>query len=68
MKPILITLFRCCVLALATTVLTGCAYKPLKAPCSPDEGGTPLAYVEQQKPKIPDAFTALDSCGPMRPI
>jgi predicted small lipoprotein YifL len=31
-------------LALISAALAGCAYKPLKAPCSPDEGGTPLAY------------------------
>lgn len=55
-------------LVLALT-LGGCAYKPLKAPCSPDEGGTPLAYAEL--PSIPPAAAAtraVDSCGPMRPI
>jgi hypothetical protein len=58
-------------LALAFTglALGGCAYKPLKAPCSPDEGGTPLAYSDMQPlPAQPEAFKALDSCGPMRPI
>jgi hypothetical protein len=53
-------------LALISAALAGCAYKPLKAPCSPDEGGTPLAYVTP--PAVPEAFRRLDHCGPMRPI
>jgi len=48
--------------------LGGCAYKPLKAPCSPDEGGTPLAYSELTTPPVAEAFQRLDRCGPMRPI
>jgi hypothetical protein len=48
--------------------LAGCAYKPLKAPCSPDEGGTPLAYSDLPPPASPEAFKSLDRCGPMQPI
>jgi hypothetical protein len=57
------------ILAFTALALGGCAYKPLKAPCSPDEGGTPLAYSDMHPlPAPPEAFKALDSCGPMRPI
>lgn len=56
------------VMALITTAVAGCAYKPLKAPCSPDEGGTPLAYTDAATPTEPEAFRRLDNCGPMRPI
>lgn len=62
------TLLRCCILGLLGAALAGCAYKPLKAPCSADEGGTPLAYTDTSSHQVPAAFTALDSCGPMRPI
>ena len=55
-------------LVLATT-LPGCAYKPLKAPCSPDEGGVPLAYAESPAaPALPPPLRSLDRCGPMKPI
>lgn len=54
---------------LAALALSGCAYRPLKAPCSPDEGGTPLAYADPPPAlPVPAALRALDSCGPMRPI
>lgn len=56
------------VIMLVATALAGCAYKPLKAPCSPDEGGTPLAYSDVTPPAEPEAFRRLDHCGPMRPI
>ncbi|MEH6952909.1 hypothetical protein V4R08_16835 (plasmid) [Nitrobacter sp. NHB1] len=56
------------VLAVTAAALTGCAYKPMKAPCSPDEGGTPLAYSDTPAPAQPEAFKAPDRCGPMRPI
>jgi hypothetical protein len=59
---------RLSVALLATLALAGCAYRPLKAPCSPDEGGPPLAYTETPRPTMPRAFEALDRCGPMRPI
>ncbi|MGT2441042.1 hypothetical protein ACU4GH_40500 (plasmid) [Bradyrhizobium betae] len=62
------TILRSCVLGFVAITLAGCAYKPLKAPCSADEGGTPLAYTEAPAPPAPAAFTALDACGPMRPI
>jgi hypothetical protein len=55
-------------LAIVATALAGCAYKPLKAPCSPDEGGTPLAYSDLPSPAVPEALQRLDRCGPMRPI
>lgn len=64
MTPIL----RLCAIALAMSSLAGCAYKPLKAPCSADEGGTSLSFAEQSEPQAVEAFAALDSCGPMRPI
>ncbi|WP_019200173.1 hypothetical protein [Afipia birgiae] len=62
------TIARYCILALVAIALGGCAYKPLKAPCSADEAGTPLAYTDSPSHQVPAAFTALDSCGPMRPI
>jgi hypothetical protein len=55
-------------LVLIGTALAGCAYKPLKATCSPDEGGTPLAYTDVPPPAVPEALQRLDRCGPMRPI
>jgi hypothetical protein len=58
-------LFTIVLIALA---LSGCAYKPLKAPCAPDEGGTPLAYSDLPPQPQPEAFAHLDGCGPMRPI
>ncbi len=56
------------IVAVMAAVLGGCAYKPLKAPCSPDEGGTPLAYSNLTTRAEPEAFQRLDHCGPMRPI
>jgi hypothetical protein len=56
------------IVAVMAAVLGGCAYKPLKAPCSPDEGGTPLAYSDLTTPAVPEAFRRLDRCGPMRSI
>jgi hypothetical protein len=55
-------------IALIAGALAGCAYRPLKAPCSPDEGGTPLAYSGMSTRTAPDAFKSIDRCGPMRPI
>lgn len=52
--------------ALACLVVSGCAYKPLKAPCAPDEDDQPLSYSET--PPTPEQFRALDACGPMKPI
>lgn len=56
-------LIAACVL---TALIGGCAVKPLKAPCSRDEG----------PPIVPMAFSSLGSetpapveeCGPMRPV
>jgi len=59
---------RLLVLAIVASLLSACAYKPLKAPCSASDDGAPLAYTDTSKPNVPDAFMALDSCGPMRPI
>ena len=53
------------VMALA---LTGCAYKPLKAPCSPDDGGAPLSYAEPNSTPVPEPFRAQGTCGPIKPI
>ena len=55
------------VVAVASIALSGCAYKPLKAPCSPDEGAPALAYAEPA-PRASEAFRSLDRCGPMKPI
>ena len=55
-------------LTLFASALAGCAYKPLKAPCSPDEGGTPLAYSDVTSPAVPVPLQRFDHCGPMRPI
>lgn len=46
--------------------LSACAYKPLKAPCGPNEGGQPLAFAEQST--LPEPFASSDPCGPMQPI
>jgi hypothetical protein len=54
---------------LGALALSGCAYKPLKAPCAPDEGGQPLAYADPPPAlAVPEPLRAFDSCGPMRPI
>jgi len=51
----------------AVSLLGGCAYKPLKSPCSSDEGAMrPMSYV-QMDPKSFGPFST-DSCGPMRPV
>ena len=48
--------------------LSGCAFKTLKAPCSPDEG-QPLAYAPLTHPTLPlAAIGETDGCGPLRPI
>jgi hypothetical protein len=61
-------MFAFFIVAFIALALAGCAYKPLKAPCSPDEGGTPLAYSDMPAPAQLKAFKAPDRCGPMRPI
>lgn len=58
---------RLLVAAAAALALSGCAYRPLKAPCAPDEGGVPLAYTSLTAGAAgPGA--ARDRCGPMRRI
>ena len=59
---------RLLVAVAAALALSGCAYKPLKAPCSSDEGGTPLAYAPSSSKPVPEPFRSLDACGPMRRI
>lgn len=54
--------------ACLAALLTGCAYKSLKAPCAPDEDAAALSYAEPPQPTVPAAFLPFDSCGPMRPI
>ncbi len=54
--------------AAVCVALSGCAYKPLNAPCAPDEGGQPLAYAESPTRPQPDVFRSFDRCGPMKPI
>ncbi|TAN02128.1 MAG: hypothetical protein EPN45_11835 [Rhizobiaceae bacterium] len=47
----------------------GCAYRPLKAPCSPDDAPAPLAYTGATlAPPADKALDTVASCGPMRPI
>lgn len=63
MKPRLAIILGAIALGL---ILSACAYKPLKAPCGPEEGGQPLAYAAS--PSLPEPFTSIDPCGPMQPI
>jgi hypothetical protein len=53
---------------LLATALSGCAYRPLKAPCSAEEGETALGYAEPTQAPAAEALRAIDRCGPMRPI
>ena len=55
-------------LVLAALTLGGCGYRPLKAPCAPDEGGMPLAYAEQPRPTAIEPFASFARCGRMKPI
>ncbi len=59
---------RLAALALLASLLAGCAYKPLKAPCSADEDSAALASAEKNSPHRPAAFSSLGPCGPLRPI
>ncbi|RXT43399.1 hypothetical protein B6S44_28795 [Bosea sp. Tri-44] len=59
---------RLTTLALLAGLLGGCAYKPLKAPCSADEDAASIASREGDPSLPPAAFTSLTPCGPMRPI
>lgn len=57
------------IVATAAIALSGCAYKPLKAPCGPDEGHQALAFAPDPLAAVtPNPFRALDPCGPMKPI
>ena len=57
------------VILTAVVVLSGCAYKPLEAPCRPDEGYHSLAFAPALIPEVaPTPFRALDPCGPIKPI
>ncbi|MGL4324084.1 MAG: hypothetical protein ACRCTD_08580 [Beijerinckiaceae bacterium] len=55
-------------LTLLACALSGCAYKPLKAPCSLDEGGTPIPYAAIERQPFSPAFAQLRDCGPLKPI
>lgn len=55
-------------LVLLAGQMNGCAYKPLKAPCGPDEDTQALAFAERLMRIWPKAVIALDRCGTMRPI
>ena len=60
---------RILVVSAACVVLSACAFRPLKAPCGPDEGDPPLAYTDAPSAAaLPEPFRALDACGPMKPI
>ena len=59
---------RLAAISAVALMLSGCAYKPLKAPCGPDEGGTPLAYAEPKTTSSPEPFRSLDGCGELKPI
>lgn len=48
--------------------LSGCGYRPLKAPCSADEGGVPMAYSSLTVASTSGPANAPDGCGPMRKI
>lgn len=48
-------------------LLVGCAVKPLKAPCSRDEGET-LTMSYGTKTQRPAAIVAFDQCGPMQAV
>lgn len=52
--------------ALASTLLGGCGVKPLKAPCSRDEGPpiVPMAF-SSLGPEMP---APVEECGPMQPV
>ena len=51
----------------AASLLGGCAYKPLKAPCSSEEGAMrPMSYVQTEHKSF-GPFSN-DACGPMRPV
>ncbi|WP_375459319.1 hypothetical protein [uncultured Enterovirga sp.] len=56
------------VAATVAAALSGCGYKPLKAPCAADEGGVATAFSSLQAPRRSELVPAEDSCGPMRPI
>ncbi|MBN9489706.1 MAG: hypothetical protein J0H44_20920 [Alphaproteobacteria bacterium] len=59
---------RFATLVLLLALLSGCAYKPLKAPCSSDDDAAAATSRDAGETLPPAAFTSLDPCGPMRPI
>lgn len=68
---------RIAILLALAVGLSGCGYRELKAPCGPDEGGTPaLSYapLAQRVTGLPlDQLSAggipvVDPCGPLRSI
>ena len=55
------------ILVVALT-LSGCGYRPLKAPCSAEEGGVPMAYSALKPTRSSEPLALQDGCGPMRKI
>jgi hypothetical protein len=55
-------------LALLAGLFGGCAYKPLKAPCSADEDAASIASRAGDPTQPLAAFASLAPCGPMRTI
>lgn len=55
------------ILVVALT-LSGCGYRPLKAPCSAEEGGVPMAYSSLTLAPVSEPLNTPDGCGPMRKI
>ena len=55
------------ILVVALT-LSGCGYRPLKAPCSAEEGGVPMAYSSLTAASSFEPARPHDGCGPMRKI
>lgn len=52
----------------AALMLSGCGYRPMKAPCSADEGGVPVAYSALKPTRSSEPLALQDGCGPMRKI
>lgn len=59
---------RLIVVLVVGLALSGCGYRPLKAPCSADEGGVPMAYSAMTSARAPEPLDQHDRCGPMRKI
>ena len=60
--------FVCVLTTLMATAFSRLRLRPLKAPCSPEEGGTALGYSEPTRATEPEELKRIARCGPMRPI